>query len=178
MKMLPFFWAHNLEIRNSNMATTNIDFSNGYTATNLANPVNSLDVSNKAYVDERFNAIQSNQRETISLNGVGVTNAVQISVVPTRGVFILLVEAVTNGGPVARFSGFASSATVGDVALEGKSGGAGTVSGFVHLHFYKDSNDGTYHLYKDCDAVGDEHTFDGQYTVVSTASAPTVGTET
>lgn len=168
---LPFFWGDGLQIQNSEIQTSNIVFGEGYTATQLADPVNPLDVANKEYIDAKFASVKANVVETVTLSGVGQGNATVLQTLPSRGIFTILVTSTVEDGPVARFSGYAASATRGDHGLEGQSGGAGNVSGFVRLQLYKDATSGNYYLYKTCDASGDEDTWDGTYQVLSTTSA-------
>ena len=168
---LPYFWAGGLQIHDSNIQTTNIDFTGNYTATNLNDPINPLDVVNKEYVDKFIQRLDGNSTDYINLTGVGAANATVIDMIPTVGACTLLVTSMTDNGPVARFNLFASKPLRGDIAKDGQSGGDGTQGGYIRLHIHKDGNTGAYALYKTCDVPGDEDTFDGQYKVVATISS-------
>ena len=161
MSRLPFFWGGGFQLHDSN-----IDFSSNYVATGLIDPTNPSDVANKSYVDRMIADNTGSTVEIIELMGSGTANSAKVGILPPRGISTLLVTSIVDDGPVARFSVFASTTTRGDISQEGQSGGQGSVSGYVRLHLFK-GTDGYYYLYKDCDAPGDESTFDGEYKVVA-----------
>lgn len=161
LEQLPFFWGGGFQLHDSN-----IDFTGNYTATGLNNPINPLDVANKEYVDRVIADNTGSTSQIIQLTGSGSENGTKITMLPARGISTFLVSSIDEEGPVARFTVFASTATRGDIAQEGQSGGQGTISGYIRLHLYK-GTDGFYYLYKDCDAAGDESTFDGDYKIVA-----------
>ena len=171
LERLPYFWGGGLQIHDSNITTSNIDFSGDYTATNLNDPLNPFDVANKEYVDRVLRGLDGNSTEIIELTDVGPSNATLIDIVPKVGACTLLVTSMLENGPVARFNLFSSTPSRGDIAKDGQSGGDGTKGGYIRLHVLKDSTTGGYYLYKTCDNLGDEDTFDGSYKIVATISS-------